>query len=67
MINDYPYILSHVYDKYKITDDKVISCINKKSREYNRNKLLLLIKEYINECNEKKTDSEVSNTNIKLN
>ena len=66
MINDYPYILSHVYDKYKITDNTVITCINKKSREYNRNKLLLLIKEYINECKEKKTDSEVSNTNIKL-
>ena len=58
--------ISYVYDKYNIKNNKVISCINKKSREYNRNKLLLLIKEYIDECNSKKTDSEVSNTSIKL-
>jgi hypothetical protein len=67
MINDYPYILSYIYEKYNINDNKIISCINKKSREYNRNKLLLIIKEYIDECKENKTDSEISDTNIKFN
>jgi len=67
MINDYPYILSYVYEKYNINDNKIISCINKKSREYNRNKLLLIIKEYIDECKDNKTDSEMSDINITFN